>query len=95
MRFSGIITIVYLVVGVLVAANRNYLGDIGGLGDLINLVLAVLLWPLVLLGVDFTFGGGGRGGRRNGALFMVAALLGERLVSSARLSRKQTERGGR
>lgn len=63
MRTIG--TVIYLVVGVLVASAQNYLGDIGSIAGLLNLFLAILLWPLVLLGVDFNlkFGGGGGGNR--------------------------------
>ena len=62
--------IVYLVVGVIVASAQGYLGDIGNLGDALNLLLAVILWPLLLVGVDFNIrigndNGGGNGGGRN------------------------------
>ena len=65
MRTIG--TVIYLVVGVLVASAQNYLGDIGSIAGLLNLFLAILLWPLVLLGVDFNLKFGG-GGNRNRAL---------------------------
>jgi len=60
MRRLGMI--VYLVIGVLVASANGYLGDVGSIGGLLNLLLAIVLWPLVLLGVDFKlrFGGGGK-----------------------------------
>jgi hypothetical protein len=58
--------IVYLVVGVIVASAQGYLGDIGGLGDVINLLLAIVLWPLLLVGVDFKIKiGDDNGGDRN------------------------------
>ena len=57
-----IIVLVYLAIGVAVAAVKDYLGDIGNVGDVINLVLAVILWPLVLLGVDFELDIGGDDG---------------------------------
>ena len=50
---SKIFMIIYLVIGVVVASSQNYLSDIGGIGDLINLLLAIILWPLVVLGIDF------------------------------------------
>lgn len=84
MRIGGIIAIVYLVIGVLVAVNRDYLGDINSVGALIDLLLAIVLWPLVLLGVDINLAGGdgkgggkggkGKGGGKNGAV-LVPALL--------------------
>ncbi|MGH2751562.1 MAG: hypothetical protein ACRDK3_11925 [Actinomycetota bacterium] len=76
-----IIIIAYLVIGVLVAAARDYLGAVGNLGDIVNLLLAILLWPLLLLGVDFNLrigGGGGRdrgGNGRNGALPVIGPAL--------------------
>jgi len=63
---TRIIMIVYLVVGVIVASAQGYLGDIGGLGDVINLLLAIVLWPLLLVGVDFKIKiGDDNGGDRN------------------------------
>lgn len=79
MRTIGLI--IYLVVGVLVASARNYLGDVGSLAGLLNLLLAIALWPLVLLGVKFnlSFGGGGR--NRNGALLWGPPLVYARAVA--------------
>jgi hypothetical protein len=70
--------IVYRVVGVIVASAQGYLGDIGGLGDVINLLLAIVLWPLLLVGVDFKIkigddDGGGR--NRNGLLPLAGPAL--------------------
>jgi hypothetical protein len=65
-QVSRIIMIVYLVVGVIVASAQGYLGDIGGLGDVLNLLLAIALWPLLLVGVDFKIKiGNDNGGDRN------------------------------
>ena len=69
MRGPGLIGIVYLVVGLLVAAARGYLGGIEGVSDLLSAVLAVLLWPLVLLGFDIKIGGGGN---KRAAALLVA-----------------------
>ena len=67
----SIVMIVYLVIGVAVAAARGYIGDVGSIGDIVNLLLAVLLWPLVLVGVEFNLNiGGGKGGTRKGALLL-------------------------
>ncbi|MEK6277803.1 MAG: hypothetical protein AABM29_07315 [Actinomycetota bacterium] len=62
----------YLVVGVLVAAGiigseGNYFSGLSNLEEIAEMVLAVLLWPLVLLDVnvnigDINIGGGGSGG---------------------------------
>jgi hypothetical protein len=73
---STIAGIVYFVIGVAVAASRHYLGDIGSIGDIVNLLLAILLWPLVLLGVDFNLHfGGGKASNRNGALLPLWLML--------------------
>jgi len=93
MRSIGLI--VYVVIGVAVAAARDYLGDVGSIGDIVNLLLAVLLWPLVLLGVDFNLDiGGGRndkGENKNGALLLLVpplAMRGPRLRWCAKFSTK-------
>ena len=84
----SIVVIVYLVIGVAVAAARGYLGDVGTIGDILNLLLAVLLWPLVLLGVKFNLNiGGGRGGNK-GALFL-APLASARSWLEARAGKKE------
>ena len=51
-----VIAIVYLAVGLVVASNNNYLGNLNDLSQVVSAVLAVLLWPLVLLGVDLHIG---------------------------------------
>jgi hypothetical protein len=44
--------VVYLVVGAVVAATHNYFEHIDGLKQLLSAVLAVVLWPLILLGIN-------------------------------------------
>jgi hypothetical protein len=78
-----IIVLAYLVIGVIVAAAKDYLGDVGSLGDIINLILAIVLWPLVLVGVDFNLkigddgngNGGGGGEKKNGLVLMLGPAL--------------------
>jgi len=75
---SRIVMIAYVVVGVIVASAQGYLGDIGGLGEALNLLLAVILWPLLLVGVDFKIkigNGNGGGNRNNGILPMAGPAL--------------------
>ena len=76
----SIFGIVYLVIGVLVAAGRDYLGSIDGFGEIINLLLAILLWPLVLLGVKFNLRLGGSGRDGNAIHDHAAMLIGPTLV---------------
>jgi hypothetical protein len=77
-----ILVLGYLVVGVIVAGAKDYLGDIGGLSEIVNLVLAIVLWPLVLAGVDFNIKIGGNDGngkdggdKKNGALLLVGSAV--------------------
>jgi hypothetical protein len=48
---SGIGTVIWLVIGVIVASSHHYFTHAGHLKPIVSAVLAVLLWPLVLLGV--------------------------------------------
>ena len=65
----SLIGLVYLVIGVLVAAARDYFENLNDIGGIVSALLAIVLWPLVLLGVDFEIGkDGGGGGGRKGAL---------------------------
>jgi hypothetical protein len=52
----GIITIVYVVAGIAVANSHHYFGDLHSLMGILSAVLAVVLWPLILLGVDLHLG---------------------------------------
>jgi predicted transporter len=44
--------IIYLVVGVAIAASNDYFERLNTLRRVLSAILAVLLWPLVLLGID-------------------------------------------
>ena len=50
--FRKIFVIVYVVIGLIVAASHHYLSHLNGIGSIISVVLAVVLWPLVLFGVS-------------------------------------------
>jgi hypothetical protein len=57
----SLLVIIYLVVGVLVAAARDYFANIDNVRGIASAALAIVLWPLVLLGVDLELGrDGGR-----------------------------------
>ncbi len=51
-RFS-IGTIIYLIVGLVVASSNGYLGSLSTIPHILSGLLAIALWPLVLLGVGF------------------------------------------
>jgi hypothetical protein len=44
----GLLGFVYLMVGVFVAGDHNYIHH-GTVGQVVSAVLAILLWPLILL----------------------------------------------
>jgi len=48
----GLIPLVWLVVGVIVAATHHYFEHANTLRLVGSAILAVLLWPLVFLGID-------------------------------------------
>ena len=68
MRVGGILLIIYLVVGVIVAAMNDYFSGLGNVTEVFEMIVAVVAWPLVLVGVDINFasGGGNGGGGNNG-----------------------------
>lgn len=45
-------TIIWLVIGILVAAAHHYLVHIGTVKLVVSALLAILLWPLLLLGIN-------------------------------------------
>ena len=52
MRHISLGGIVYLVIGFIIASNRGYLGVLGSLSHFISAALGVMLWPLLLFGVN-------------------------------------------
>ncbi len=52
MRRNSSISIIYVVIGVIVASNRGYFSDLGLIANLFSAVLAIALWPLLLFGVN-------------------------------------------
>jgi hypothetical protein len=46
------IGIVYIVIGVAIAASYDYFERLKTLRQVLSAVLAIVLWPLVLLGID-------------------------------------------
>jgi hypothetical protein len=49
---SSLLSIIYLVVGIFVASNHDYLDNVDTLREILSAIFAVLLWPLILLGAD-------------------------------------------
>lgn len=44
--------LVYLAIGAVVAASKDYLENLDTVKQLASAVLAILLWPLLFLGID-------------------------------------------
>jgi hypothetical protein len=47
-----LIGLIYVAVGVFVAASKDYLENLESIKRVLSAVLAILLWPLLLLGID-------------------------------------------
>ncbi len=45
-------SLIYLIIGVVVAASHHYFVHLDSIKPIASAVLAVLLWPLVLFGVN-------------------------------------------
>ena len=50
MRIS-LFGLIYLAIGVVIALTNGY-NSVAGVSEALSLIIAIVLWPLVLLGVD-------------------------------------------
>ena len=48
----SLLTIIYLAVGLVVAATHHYFEHVSTLKTVVSAILAVVLWPLLLLGIN-------------------------------------------
>jgi len=55
---TPIISIVYIVVGIVVANGQGYLAHLSTMPDILSAILAVVLWPLLIIGVNLHISGG-------------------------------------
>jgi hypothetical protein len=51
-RGPGLFTLAYIIVGAFVAGIYRYFRGLGDIEAILSALLAILLWPLVLLGID-------------------------------------------
>ncbi len=51
--FAVVLFVIYIIIGAIVAAGHHYFEHLDAVRPIASVVLAVLLWPLVLLGVSF------------------------------------------
>jgi hypothetical protein len=49
---TTLIVAIYLAVGVIVANSHHYFRGMNDVKDFLSAILAVILWPLVLLGIS-------------------------------------------
>ena len=47
-----LVLLIYVAIGVALAANRNYLDNLDTAKRLVSALLAIVLWPLLLAGID-------------------------------------------
>jgi hypothetical protein len=51
-RGPGLLGIIYVGVGVAIAASHDYFKNVEGWRGVLSAIFAVFLWPLILLGID-------------------------------------------
>ena len=51
-RGPGLLGLIYIGIGLVVASTHHYFRHLDTLKQILSAVLAVILWPLVLLGID-------------------------------------------
>jgi hypothetical protein len=61
---SRIVSLVYLVVGVIVAASHHYFAHASTLKPFLSTLLAIVLWPLLLLASTSTLNSASAGPKR-------------------------------
>jgi hypothetical protein len=44
--------LIYVAIGIFLAASKDYLENLDSIKRVLSAVLAILLWPLLLLGID-------------------------------------------
>ncbi len=52
MRRVSVGGIIYIIIGLIVAYNRSYLVDLSTISHILSALLAIILWPVILLGAN-------------------------------------------
>ncbi len=52
-RSVSLVFVIWIVIGFVVAASKGFLDSLDSLTEVLSAVLAVLVWPLVLLNIHF------------------------------------------
>jgi hypothetical protein len=76
-----LIAIIYLVIGVVVAAARNYFERLDSVKGIVSLLIAIVLWPIVVFDIDVRIGKDDKG---KGFLLPVGLMWS---MASAQVSR--------
>jgi hypothetical protein len=50
-RGVSLLGVLWIVIGLVVAATHHFFDHVGTVGSILSAILAVLVWPLILLGV--------------------------------------------
>jgi hypothetical protein len=53
-RSVPLLLVIWLVIGAVVAGSHHYFDNLGSIGAILSAIIAVVLWPLILLGVKLT-----------------------------------------
>jgi hypothetical protein len=53
-RSVPLVLVVWLVVGAVVAGSHHYFDSLSSIGAILSAIIAVVVWPLILLGVKLT-----------------------------------------
>ena len=56
MRGASLITVIWIVVGIVVAATHHFFEHVNTIGGILSAIIAVIVWPLILLGVKIEIG---------------------------------------
>ena len=51
-RMPRLVSIVYVVIGVIVASQHSYYAHLASVSQVLSAVVATALWPLILLGAN-------------------------------------------
>jgi hypothetical protein len=51
-RGPGLLGLIYVGVGVAIAASHDYFKNVEGWRGVLSAIFAIFLWPLILLGID-------------------------------------------
>jgi hypothetical protein len=51
MRGASLLTVAWIVIGIVVAATHHFFEHVSTVGGILSAIIAIIVWPLILLGV--------------------------------------------